>query len=63
MTVIEEGTTEQQSSVVRILCTKGLNAKEIHKETFPVYGWTCLPRKVIHNWVKKFSQRCFKSRR
>jgi hypothetical protein len=56
-TVLEEGTTEEQRSVVRFLWAKGLNAKDIHKETFPVYGGKCLPRKVVHNWVKKFSQR------
>jgi hypothetical protein len=38
------------------LWTKGLNAKDIHKEKFPVYGWKCLPHKAVHNWVEKFSQ-------
>jgi hypothetical protein len=37
------------------LWAKGLNANYIHKEMFPVYGGKCLPRKVFHNWVEKFS--------
>jgi hypothetical protein len=35
---------------------KSLNAKYIHKEMFPVYGGKCLLGRVVHNWVKKFSQ-------
>jgi hypothetical protein len=35
---------------------KELNAKDIHKEMFPVYGGKCLSRKPVHKWVKKFSQ-------
>jgi hypothetical protein len=34
----------------------GLNAKDIHKEILPAYGWKFLSRKVVHNWVDKFSQ-------
>jgi hypothetical protein len=26
---------------------------DIHKEMFPPYGWKCLWRKAVHNWVKK----------
>jgi hypothetical protein len=37
-TVLEECNTEDQRSVVRFLWAKGLNAKDIHKEMFPVYG-------------------------
>jgi hypothetical protein len=33
-----------------------LNAKDIHKEMFPVYGGKCFSHKAVHNWVKKFSQ-------
>jgi hypothetical protein len=29
---------------------------DIHKEMFPVYGWKCLSRKAVHNWVEKFFQ-------
>jgi hypothetical protein len=36
------------------LWAKGLNAKDIHKEIFPVYGGKF---KVVHNWVEKFSQK------
>jgi hypothetical protein len=39
---------------------KGLNAKDIHTEMFPVYGGKCLLHKVVHNWVQKFSQGCSK---
>jgi hypothetical protein len=38
VTMFEECTTEGQCSVVRFLWVKGLNAKDIHKEMFPVYG-------------------------
>jgi hypothetical protein len=50
VTVLENCTTEEHNSVVRFffffffLWTKGLNAKDIHKEMFPVYGGKCLPR-------------------
>jgi hypothetical protein len=52
-TVLEEYITEEQRSVVRFLWAKGLNAKDIHKEIFPVYGGKCLSRKVVHIWVEK----------
>jgi hypothetical protein len=35
------------------LWKKGLNAKDIHKEMFPVYGGKCLSHKAVHNWVEK----------
>jgi hypothetical protein len=38
------------------LWAKGFNAKNIHKDIFPVYGGKCLSRKAVHNWVEKFSQ-------
>jgi hypothetical protein len=31
------------------LWAKGLNAKDIHKEMFPVYGEKCLSCKAVHN--------------
>jgi hypothetical protein len=40
-----------------ILWVKGLNAKDIHKEMFPVYCGKCLSRKAVHNWVKKRDKR------
>jgi hypothetical protein len=55
-TMLEDCTTEGQSSVVRFLCAKGLSAKYIHKEMSPVYDEKCLSRKAVHNWVEKFSQ-------
>jgi hypothetical protein len=38
------------------LWTKVLNAKDINKEIFSVYGSKCLWRKAVHNWVEIFSQ-------
>jgi hypothetical protein len=55
-TVLEGYTTEEHQSVVHFLWAKGLNAKDIRKEIFPVYGGKCLSCKAVHNWVKKFSQ-------
>jgi hypothetical protein len=56
MTVLEEYTTEKQRSVMRFLWARRLNAKDIHKEMFYVYGGKCLSRKAVHKWVEKFSQ-------
>jgi hypothetical protein len=56
VTMLEERTTEQQHSVVLFLWVKGLNAKDILKEMFLVYGGKCFSRKAVHNWVEKFSQ-------
>jgi transposase len=41
---------------VFFLWEKGLSAKDIHKEMFPVYGGKCLSCKAVHSWVKKFFQ-------
>jgi hypothetical protein len=65
-TVLKEFNTEEQPSVVRfLLWAKELDAKDIHKEMFPVYGGKCLPRKAVHNWVanvwlmtKRLKRRC-----
>jgi hypothetical protein len=64
-TVLEDCTTEEQRSVVRFLWAKGLNAKDILKAVFPVYGGKCLSRKAVHNWVtnvslmtKRLKRRC-----
>jgi hypothetical protein len=48
-TVLEEYNTEEQRSVMPFLWAEGLNAKDIHKETFPVCGGKCLSRKAVHN--------------
>jgi hypothetical protein len=55
-TVLEECSTKEQRSVV-FLWAKGPNAKDIHKEIFPVYGWKCLSRKTIHTWAEKRAER------
>jgi hypothetical protein len=55
-TVLEKCTTQEQRSLVRLLWAKGLNARDIRKEMFPVYGGKCLSRKAVHIWVQKFSQ-------
>jgi hypothetical protein len=54
-TVLEECITEEQRSVVRFLCSKGLCAKDIRLEMFPIYSGKCLSRKDIHNWVANVS--------
>jgi hypothetical protein len=54
-TVLEEYTTEDQRSVVSFLWVKEFNAKDIHKEIFPVYCRKCLSRKGVHNWAAKVS--------
>jgi hypothetical protein len=38
MATVFECNTEEQRSIVRFLWAKGLKAKDIHKEVFPVYG-------------------------
>jgi hypothetical protein len=43
------------------LWTKGLNAKDIHKEMFPVYSEKRLSGKEAHSWVEKSSQGCSKA--
>jgi hypothetical protein len=48
-------TNRKRRFVVRFLWAKGPNAKDIHKETFPVYGGKCLSRKAVHNWVANVS--------
>jgi hypothetical protein len=47
-TVLEGCTTEEERSVVRFLLAKGVNAKNVRKEMFPVYGGKCLSRKAVH---------------
>jgi hypothetical protein len=48
-TVLAECTIEEQRSLVRLSWAKGLNAKDIHKELFPVYRGKCLSHKAVHN--------------
>jgi hypothetical protein len=47
VSMLEECITEEQRSVLRFLSEKGLNAKDIHKQIFPVYGGKCLSRKAV----------------
>jgi hypothetical protein len=63
-TGLEECNSEEQRSGVRFffLWAKGLNAKDIDKEMFPIYGGRCLSRKTVHKSVEKFS-RTFESPR
>jgi hypothetical protein len=60
-TVLEKYTAEEQRFVVRFSWTKGLNAKDIHKEMFPVYGGKCLSRKAVQNCVENFCKDVRKS--
>jgi hypothetical protein len=39
------------------LWAKGLSAKGIHKEMFPVYGWRCLSGRTVHSFVEKRDKR------
>jgi hypothetical protein len=48
-TVLEEYSTEEQRSVVRYLWSQGLNAKDIHKEIFPV-GSVCRVKLFTTAW-------------
>jgi hypothetical protein len=50
-TVLDGCTNEEQLSVERFLWAKGLGAKDIEKEMFPVHGGKCLSRKAVHSWV------------
>jgi hypothetical protein len=52
MVTVLEGVIPKSS----FLWAKGLNAKDIHKEMFPIYSGKCLSHKAIHIWVDKFSQ-------
>jgi hypothetical protein len=53
--VLEENTTEEQSSLVHFLWANGLNAKHICEEIFPLYGGKCLQHKAVHNCVGNVS--------
>jgi hypothetical protein len=55
-TMLEECTTKGKHSVVDFLWAKGLSAKDIYKEMFPVHDGKCVLRKAAHNWIQKFSQ-------
>jgi hypothetical protein len=64
-TVLEECTNEEHRSVLHFLWAEGLNAKDIHKGTFPICAGKCLSRKTVQNLVasvsvmtKKLKLRC-----
>jgi hypothetical protein len=48
MTMLEEYTTEEQRSVVRLSGGKRTQSKDIHKEMFPVCGGKCFSLKAVH---------------
>jgi hypothetical protein len=57
-TVLEKYTTEEQRSGVRFyLWAKGLNALDIRKEMFPVYGGKCLSCKAVLSGIEKLDKR------
>jgi hypothetical protein len=49
-TVLEECTTEEQHSIVRLLVGKKDSMQGVLKKKFPVYGGKCLSRKAVHSW-------------
>jgi hypothetical protein len=54
MAIVFEGLYYRRSAFCRaFLWAKGLNAEDIHRENFPVYGGKCLSRKAVHNRIKK----------
>jgi hypothetical protein len=59
-TMFEECTIKEQHSLVRFMWANGLNAKDIHKEMFPIYSEKYLSHKVVNNWIDIFSERCSK---
>jgi hypothetical protein len=52
-TVLEECIAEERRSVVRFLLARGLDAKDIHKEMFHIYGEKRLQHKAVHSWIEK----------
>jgi hypothetical protein len=49
MATMLEDVLPKSSMLCVFFGAKGLCAKDIHKEMFPVYGWKCLLLKVVHN--------------
>jgi hypothetical protein len=56
MVTVLEGVLQKSSVLLCFLWEKGLNAKDIHKQMFPLYGGKGLSRKAVHSWVQKLSQ-------
>jgi hypothetical protein len=42
---------------VSFLWAKGLNAKDIHKEVFPLYGKKCLSCKAVQPLLQSFADK------
>jgi hypothetical protein len=62
-TVLEEYTTKEQNSGVRFLWAKGLGARDIYKEMFPVYSGKYLSHKVVSQLGREVFSRTLKNRR
>jgi hypothetical protein len=56
MATVPAYNTKKQHYYAVFLWANRLNAKDIHKDMFPVYGGKCLSRKEVHNWDEKFFQ-------
>jgi hypothetical protein len=54
VTVPEDCITKEQRPEVHFLWAKVLNAKDIHKEMFPVYVGKCLSCKAVPPWWQTF---------
>jgi hypothetical protein len=46
---------KEQRSLVHYLWAKGLDAKDIHKEIFPVYDGKFVSRKAVQPWWQSFA--------
>jgi hypothetical protein len=55
MAVVLGCATEDERSAVLFVWAKRFNAKDIHKEMFPVYGGNCLSLEAVYRWVEKLS--------
>jgi hypothetical protein len=54
--VLKVYTTEKQYPLVPLLSAEGINAKDICKEMFRVYGGKILSLEAVHSCIEKFSQ-------
>jgi hypothetical protein len=54
--VLKGYNTEKQYPLVPLLCAEGINAKDIRKEMFRVYGGKILSLEEVHSFIEKFSQ-------
>jgi hypothetical protein len=56
MTAVLEGLLPKSRILLCFLWERGLSARDIHEEKFPVYGGKCLSHKAVHSYIEKFSQ-------